>query len=257
MRSNDIARLAGVSVRTLRHYHQIGLLSEPPRTANGYRSYNVSHLIRLRRIGQLANLGMRLSEIPAVIDNQGAIETSTLDELDRALAQEIAVLERQRKTIAYLRERHGAIDIPLELVTSLMSLEEGRTTAAKMAGREQAVLFGHIFDDEERTALACLYDRLAGPVLADVARELGERYDALCSESDEQTISNLAETYVERLGPWIKEFEQLLKGSGHADIETLLWEHAVGASNVQQRRMMAQVSVKLKETSTENFEMGI
>ena len=40
MRSNEVAKLAGVTVRTLRHYHQLGLLSEPPRRANGYRDYS-------------------------------------------------------------------------------------------------------------------------------------------------------------------------------------------------------------------------
>lgn len=32
-----MARLAGVTVRTLRHYHQVQVLAEPPRTSNGYR----------------------------------------------------------------------------------------------------------------------------------------------------------------------------------------------------------------------------
>ena len=35
MLSSELAELAGVTVRTLRHYHQIGLLPEPPRTAGG------------------------------------------------------------------------------------------------------------------------------------------------------------------------------------------------------------------------------
>ena len=43
MRSKEIAALAGVSIRTLRHYHQIGLLPEPPRQNNGYRAYSVPH----------------------------------------------------------------------------------------------------------------------------------------------------------------------------------------------------------------------
>ena len=39
MRSNEVAKLAGVTVRTLRHYHQLGLLAEPERSENGYRDY--------------------------------------------------------------------------------------------------------------------------------------------------------------------------------------------------------------------------
>ncbi len=50
MRSRKPASLAGVTVRTIRHYHQIDLLAEPPRDANGYRRYGVQHLVRLLRI---------------------------------------------------------------------------------------------------------------------------------------------------------------------------------------------------------------
>lgn len=47
MKSSELARMAGVSVRTLRHYHAIGLLPEPPRGENGYRDYEPTHLLRL------------------------------------------------------------------------------------------------------------------------------------------------------------------------------------------------------------------
>ena len=50
MRSNDVAKLAGVTVRTLRHYHQLGLLPEPPRQANGYRDYSPADVARVLRI---------------------------------------------------------------------------------------------------------------------------------------------------------------------------------------------------------------
>ncbi|WP_270479843.1 MerR family DNA-binding transcriptional regulator [Collinsella tanakaei] len=50
MKSNELAKLAGVTVRTLRHYHAIGLLDEPPRQANGYRDYRPEDLLRVLRI---------------------------------------------------------------------------------------------------------------------------------------------------------------------------------------------------------------
>lgn len=63
MHSNEVAKLAGVTVRTLRHYHSIGLLPEPPRSANGYREYGALDLARLLRIKRLAGLGFPLSRI--------------------------------------------------------------------------------------------------------------------------------------------------------------------------------------------------
>ena len=67
MKSSEIAKLAGVSVRTLRHYHAIGLLPEPPRGENGYRDYGAGNLVRLLRIKRLSSLGFSLSRISEVL----------------------------------------------------------------------------------------------------------------------------------------------------------------------------------------------
>jgi hypothetical protein len=48
--TREIAELAGTTVRAVRHYHEVGLLDEPKRRANGYKQYGVAHLIRLLRI---------------------------------------------------------------------------------------------------------------------------------------------------------------------------------------------------------------
>jgi DNA-binding transcriptional MerR regulator len=61
----DIARLAGTTSRTLRHYGEVGLL-EPTRIgANGYRYYDAEALVRLQRILMLRGLGLGL---PAIAD---------------------------------------------------------------------------------------------------------------------------------------------------------------------------------------------
>lgn len=256
MRSNEIARIAGVSVRTLRHYHQIGILKEPARQPNGYRSYDVQHLIRLLRIGRLANLGMRLSDIPAVLSRDGEIETSALDDLDRMLAEQIAVLERQRQTIASLQERRETLDTPQEMIAALTSLEEGRDAKATKAGREQAVLFGHLFEDAERNEISDLYNRLATPELSGIAKELGQRFDALGPASTDEQIADLAKSYVERLGPWLRDFEKVIVGAARPDAKSFISEHAVVASNSQQRRMMALVASALEHAPSHKKKVG-
>ena len=72
MKSSEIAKLAGVSVRTLRHYHAIDLLPEPPRGENGYRDYGAGDLVRLLRIKRLSSLGFSLSRISEVLDEMDA-----------------------------------------------------------------------------------------------------------------------------------------------------------------------------------------
>ena len=67
----DFAKLGRVSVRMLRHYDSIGLLT-PSRTDphSGYRFYEMSQLNRLNRIVALKDLGLRLDEVRQIVDNE-------------------------------------------------------------------------------------------------------------------------------------------------------------------------------------------
>jgi DNA-binding transcriptional MerR regulator len=66
----DIARIAGTTSRTLRHYGEVGLL-EPSRIGtNGYRFYDDDALVRLQRILLLRQLGLGIPAISEVLDGQ-------------------------------------------------------------------------------------------------------------------------------------------------------------------------------------------
>jgi DNA-binding transcriptional MerR regulator len=66
----DIARLAGTTSRTLRHYDDIGLLAPSRIGGNGYRYYDRASLVRLQRILLLRDLGLGLPAIADVLQNQ-------------------------------------------------------------------------------------------------------------------------------------------------------------------------------------------
>lgn len=111
MRTSELAALAGVTIRTLRHYHQIGLIEEPGRSPNDYREYDVRHLARLLRIIRLTELGVPLAELPEVLDDPDAA-ADLLDRLDEEAAAGIRRLTSRRAVIAVLRQ-HGAMpDLP-------------------------------------------------------------------------------------------------------------------------------------------------
>lgn len=115
MRSSEIAQLAGVTVRALRHYHALGLLPEPERGENGYRNYGAHDLVTLLRIKRLASLGFSLECIDGMLEAED--EASAGDELaalDRELALRIADLERQRVSIAKLRAQGVRGHVPPE-----------------------------------------------------------------------------------------------------------------------------------------------
>ena len=63
----QIARAAGTTSRTLRHYGQVGLLAPSRIGSNGYRFYDESALLRLQRILLLRELGLGLPEITKVL----------------------------------------------------------------------------------------------------------------------------------------------------------------------------------------------
>lgn len=68
-RVGEIARIAGISVRTLRHYDDVGLLKPATREASGYRIYDDDSLLRLQQILIHRELGFSLDEIAGVLDN--------------------------------------------------------------------------------------------------------------------------------------------------------------------------------------------
>ncbi|WOX24680.1 MerR family transcriptional regulator [Streptomyces solicathayae] len=103
MRIGEIAALVGVTPRAVRHYHQLGLLPEPVRRANGYRSYTVRDAVLLARIRRLTELGLGLDEVRDVLADDGGRElVEVLEELDDDLRRQEAVLHERRSRLAGL-----------------------------------------------------------------------------------------------------------------------------------------------------------
>lgn len=65
-----VARLAGTTSRTLRHYGEVGLLEATRIGANGYRYYDSAALLRLQRILLLRTLGLSLPAIRTIVDDE-------------------------------------------------------------------------------------------------------------------------------------------------------------------------------------------
>lgn len=63
MRIGELAHRSDCDVETVRFYEREGLIEAPPREANGYRSYSVTHLVELNFIRHCRSLGMGLPEV--------------------------------------------------------------------------------------------------------------------------------------------------------------------------------------------------
>lgn len=202
MRSSELARMAGVTVRTLRHYHAIGLLAEPERSANGYRDYAPEDLLRVLRIRQLASLGFPLERVAGMLDELDAERGSAastapasasadelLQELDRALAGQIAHLEEQRRLIARLRARDLEADFPERSAGALAALERLEDAAAGSPGFLSSALTdsdrlamgiaAHLYTDSELAEIERTFNAIVDRGLVDEYRRVSALVNAL------------------------------------------------------------------------------
>lgn len=102
--TREVAELAGITLRAVRHYHHIGLLAEPERRPNGYKQYGVTHLIRLLRIRRLVDRGVPLARIAELGDDDHDPQRA-LRHLDSELAATAEQLHRVRTELSLLLER--------------------------------------------------------------------------------------------------------------------------------------------------------
>ena len=101
----EVARLAGVTVRTLHHYDAIGLLAPSQRTASGRRSYLPTDLERLQRIMFYRELDVPLDDIAQLLDGNGD-PLAHLAQQREELQGRIARLERLVTVLEHTMEAH-------------------------------------------------------------------------------------------------------------------------------------------------------
>ncbi len=95
----ELSTLAGVSVRTLHYYDQIGLLTPARIAENGYRQYDDAGLMRLQQILFYRELDFKLSDIKELLDSPAFEQVSALESHWDALWARLARTERLIKTV--------------------------------------------------------------------------------------------------------------------------------------------------------------
>ncbi len=129
-----VAKLAGVTVRTLHHYDEIGLVQPSGRTSAGYRVYDEPDLARLRDVLSYRELGFGLDQVARILDDPQGDPASHLRDQHR--------LVRQR------------IDRLREVLTHLEKLMEAEQMGINLTPEEQLEVFGENWLGEEYAAEA-------------------------------------------------------------------------------------------------------
>lgn len=126
----EVARRFGITIRTLHHYDDIGLLTPEERNASGYRVYTSADLTRLSQIIVYRRLEMPLDDIAAVLQE----------------GDEVSHLVRQRKRVM------SRLDELTDLVEAIDQALEKAMTNSPMTEDDMRELFGDSFDDYQAEA---------------------------------------------------------------------------------------------------------
>jgi len=140
MKVGELASRTGLSVRTLHHYDEIGLLHPSRRTPSGHRVYGLAEVRRLQQIASLRHLGLSLGEVRECLEQP---EYS----LERVLGLQI---ERIRKEIARQERLTGLLE------SLRRSVVDGRTITVEdvTSAIEGTLHFERYYTPEQQAAIA-------------------------------------------------------------------------------------------------------
>ncbi|WP_311341825.1 MerR family transcriptional regulator [Corynebacterium riegelii] len=117
MKISDVAAAAGCSVRSVRHLHEAGVVSEPARTSGNYREYSVRDLAAVIRARALIDAGVPVADVQS--DDAVARSLTLLDE-------RIRHLQHQRERLALIQ--HAPLGAPEDIRQRLSAVFEDADT---------------------------------------------------------------------------------------------------------------------------------
>ncbi|WP_369184903.1 MerR family transcriptional regulator [Streptomyces sp. Y1] len=147
-----LAEASGLTVRTLHHWDQIGLLSPSRRTAAGHREYTEQDVIRLYQVLALRRLGLGLESIATCLE-VGVDPVRLVSEHLAGVEASIASLEALRQRLAHI---HG--ELASDRAPDVSALIGALQSMGSAGPQGQEALRRHLDSDQLRT----LRDRAAG-----------------------------------------------------------------------------------------------
>jgi len=197
----QLAAYAGVTVRAVRHYHQIGLLPEPERDASGYRRYGARAVVSLIKIRTLASAGVPLSEIGEMLDAGAPAFADAVQRIDSRLRDEIERLETSRKQIAQLAAG-DSLALPPEVTSYLDRLREiGASERMVMTERDAWILIAARWPDRIREWMPGKLAELDDPQLVRFYRLGSELFESDADDdSRAQELADILADLLEQAG---------------------------------------------------------
>ncbi|WP_119697165.1 MerR family transcriptional regulator [Microbacterium halotolerans] len=233
--TRELAELADTTVNTIRHYHRLGLLELPRRRYNGYKQYEVRHLVSLLRIRRLADLGVPLAQIGAV--SAGDDNTpEALRRIDEELRARVERLEQARADIAAILRDDAPADAPAGFAAVASRLSEADSSIIH--------IYAQLYDKDALADLRKMVETDSDAVSAE--------FDALPADADENSKQHLVERLAPILTqnfldyPWLGNPVPHLSRSEHVTEQTFI-DAVVELYTEAQLEVLARASVLAKE----------
>jgi DNA-binding transcriptional MerR regulator len=196
----QLAAISGVTVRTLHHYDEVGLLKPACVGANGYRYYGRKELLRLQRILFHRELGVPLSEIAELLELEGEDQIGILRQHREKLET-----ERERYRILIETIDHTIADLKGERVMASADLYRG-FSPEKQAGYEAWLI--ERYGEPMRTGIEHArksYAKLSSAQQAAMGKELQDVEEALAGALRNRIdpASNAVRLLIARHRAWV------------------------------------------------------
>ena len=186
----QLASYAGLTVRAVRHYHQVGLLPEPERNASGYRTYPAAAVPRLIRIRTLAQAGVPLARVRQLLDADLETFTTATHAIDRQLRDQVSALQEHRRRIGQLNSSES-LAVPEEVADYLDRLRAiGAPPVVTEGERDGWILIAARWPDAIPKFMADKVAQLADPRIVRLYQIHGR---VAGSETDEEVEELLRE----------------------------------------------------------------
>jgi DNA-binding transcriptional MerR regulator len=186
---SQAAAFAGVTVKTVRHYHRLGLLDEPKRDRSGYRRYVSTDLLRLVQVRTLAGAGVPLAEIGDLLDAGPERFAAALADVERRLTIQIDDLVERRATLRRLAKGDRVLlpDRACALLDRFVDL--GFAPAYVESQREAMVLARAMVPEDFDGFLTLLGRRLDDPEYVELSKR---SWEAVSWAPDDPRLDELA-----------------------------------------------------------------
>jgi DNA-binding transcriptional MerR regulator len=220
LRIGEVAQLLGITTKTIRHYHKVGLLAEPQRTQAEYRLYTARDVLRILQIRRLQGLGLSLAQIKRIL-----VEPEEEGSLRRVLEHIAAEIDEQIRQLEMRRERIGALlaeatldaldhpqETPQIVEMARARLAEQGIVPDEAAWKRDRAIFGtldalHLPGDAQQQLHQAMRRVMDDPEQTRRIVAIGERFASLAGEAaDSPRVTLLVE---EALGSgWLDQLQQ-------------------------------------------------